>query len=290
MKRRIWWLVAASLLVMGVGMMGAQAVLKAAAPLRPDSAYDLVSVVAGASGAQALTPDDVDAIESAIDGARLSWWAVGRGSVGTDGRSTQAEVYAVTGAFQDFHPVEMLYGSFIPRMQAGGMACVLESDLAYRIFGTEDAVGLEVKFMGKTFQVCGVCRTDAALLGLMSSDGSFRAYVSGYDLVNAGKMTVGGFEALLPRGVPGEGAQNVSSAMQAQGVSTGGYLIEDKTDRMRLDGEKALIPLLLLFVSALFILLAFFIRASRGTFRESLALLRGSYLRDSWGALLGTAQ
>lgn len=285
MKKRIWWLIAVSMLLMGVGMVGSQAVLKAASVQQKGAKNDLIAVTAGASGSQALSLDDIAAIQSAVDGSRLSWWAAGRGSIGTDERNTQADVYAVSGEFQDFHPVQMLYGSFIPRTSAGSMACVLESDLAYRLFGTNNAVGLEVQFMGKTFQVCGVCKTDSSLLGLMSGNGGFRAYVSGDDLVNTGKMTIGGFEALVPAGAPGESLQSITSAMQSQSISTGGFLIEDKTDQMRLDGEVALIPLVLFSISAFFVLLAFFIRVCRGVFRESLALLHDAYFGDALGAL-----
>lgn len=284
MRQRIWWLIAAAVLLAGVGMMGSQAVLKAVSgPAAGPS--DLISVTEGSSSNAALKLDDIDAIESAIDGAKLSWWAVGRGAIGADERNTQAEVYAVSGAFEDFHHMDMLYGSFVPRAE-GGMAAVLESDLAYRLFGTENAVGLEVKFMGMTFQVCGVCRSDSSLLGMTSGNGSFRAYVSGDGLISAGKMSIGGFEALVPRGAPGESLQSVTAAMQSQNVSTGSFLIEDKTEQAQLNGEKALIPLILLAVSAMLVLLAFFIRICRGVVRESIAILKDSYFRDVWGALL----
>jgi heme/copper-type cytochrome/quinol oxidase subunit 2 len=275
---------------MGLGMMGSQAVLKAATPAT--SGNDLITASAtGTSGnssgntSTAVTLDDLTAVQSAIEGSSLSWWAESKGTIGTDARNTQADVYAVSGAFGDFHHMDMLFGSFIPRTRSGGMACVLESDLAYRLFGTQNAVGLEVQFMGKTFQVSGIVKSDPSLLGMLSSDGAFRAYISGYDLIDQKKMTVGGFEMLVPRGAPGESLQAVKSAMQSQNIGTGSFQLTDQTDQMKLDAEIALIPLVLLGVCAALVLIAFFIRAMRGMFRESLALVHEDYFSNVAGSI-----
>jgi hypothetical protein len=287
MKKRIWWLIALGVLLMGVGMLGSGAILGAGRST-PGTGLDLISVTAG-TGTANTTPlalDDIAAVQTAMEGSKLSWWANGQGTIGTDARNTQADVYAVSGAFQDFHHMNMLYGSFLPRTDAGAMAVVLDSDLAYRIFGTYNAVGLEVQYQGMTFQVCGVAEADSSLLGLMSGNGMFRAYVSGYDLISTGKMTIGGFEAAVKHGAPGESLSAVKTAMQGQSISTGSFLFQDRSEQQQLDAEVSLLPMILLWVTAIIVLLLFFLRSARGIGRESLSILRDSYFRNAWDALL----
>ena len=283
MKWKIWWLIAAGVLLMGVGLMGAQAVLAAGRPSVP-TGYDLLTAVAGSEGAD-ITPTDIDELKPLIEGALLNWWALGSGGISTDSKSTTADVWATTGAFQDFHHMDMLYGSFLPRAGSGATAAVLDNNLAYRLFGTENAVGLEVKFQGRTFQVCGVAHADDSLLGLMSGNGAFRAWVSGYDLVATGAMKTGGVEAFVPRGVPGEGLAKLKAAMQDQGLPTSELHFTDRSDAMRLDAEAAAIPPVLLFLSAALILVLFLVRAVKGIALEAVAILRGGYFRDVWGAI-----
>lgn len=286
MKNRMWWLIAAGIVLMGLGMLGSGAFLAAGRGNANPSA-DLIGVTAQTgSTSAAMTLDDISAIQAAMEGSKLSWWANGKGSIGTDTRNTQADVYAVTGAFQDFHQMDMLYGSFLPRTEAGGMAAVLDSNLAYRIFGTENAVGMEVKYQGKTFEVCGVVKADGSILGLMSGNGLYRAYVSGYDLISTGKLSIGGFEATLPRGAPGQSLAAVKAAMQSQSISTGSYLFEDMAEQLQMDAEIALIPYVLFWVSAALLLLILCIRAARGIGSEALAIIRDDYFRNTWDALL----
>lgn len=287
MKYKIWWLIAAGVLLMGIGMTASQAALQAGSPTVPGG-YDLISATAGGSSAQgaAMTLDNISEIQALVKDSKFSWWAAGQGTIGTDDRSTSAQIYAVSGAFQDLHHMDMLYGSFLPRSGAGATAAVLDSALAYRIFGTQNAVGMEVKYSGRTFQVCGVTRADDSLIGLMSGGGQFRAYLSGYDLIATNKLSIGGFEAIVSRGAPGESLQAVKTAMTTEGISTGSFLFRDLTEQQQLNKEVSVLPLVLLALSAIIILLVFFLRAVRGIARQSIAILRDGYMRDVWGALL----
>lgn len=285
MKFKIWWLIAAGVLMMGIGMMGSQAALAAGVSAIP-AGYDLLAAAAGANTAKTLSLDDIADMQASVEGSRLSWWARGQGTIGTDDRSTSAEIYAVSGAFQDFHHMDMLYGSFLPRAETGATAAVLDNALAYRIFGTENAVGMEVTFSGQSFQVCGVYRADDSILGLMSGGGQFRAYLSGYDLIATDKLAIGGFEAIVPGGAPGESLSKLKTAMQTLNISASAFLFRDITEQQQLDAEVSVLPSAVLALSAMIMLLVFFIRAARGIARESLTILRDGYMRDVWGALL----
>lgn len=282
MKYKIWWLIALGVILMGAGMLGSLSAINAgkdtAAP-----GMDLVNVTAGSaavSSGSTLTPDDAAAVQTAVKGSKIAWWAMGHGTIGTDTRSTQADVFAVSGTFQDFHHMDMMFGSFLPRKDEGSTAVVLDSDLAYRLFGTYNAVGLDVQYQGMTFQVCGVVRADDSLLGLMSGDGQFRAYVSGYGLVSTKKLTIAGLEAQVPSGAPGEAVSTIQTAMQQQSIPTGSFLFEDMTEKVKLASETAALPAALLSVAALLVLLAFIVRVFRGIWRESAVDLHEDYFRN----------
>lgn len=291
MKHRIWWIIAAGVLLMGLGMMGAGAVLKDGSPTVPQGC-DLISVTAGTNASQssaALTLQNISDMQTNLKGAMLSWWAEGTGAVSTTGTvsgNAQADVYAVAAAFQDLHPVRMVYGTFLPRVENGSHAVVLDSSLAYSLFGTENAVGMDIQFSGITYQVCGVYRADSSLLGLLTGGSLPRAYITGYDLISSGKLTIGGYEAILPHAAPGVSLQSVQSAMQTEGVPTSAFYMTDKTQQVALDTEVSLAAQALLAISAMLVLLLFFLRVARGIFREALAILNSSYLSQVWGSLL----
>jgi hypothetical protein len=238
-----------------------------------------VSVPPSAAGdAMKLTADDAAAIAEKLQ-APVAWWGTRRTAVLTERRQVQADVYAVGGPFADFHPVKMLFGSFLSRTGGTGNAAVLNRDLAWDLFGTLDVLGMEVRLEGRTYIVAGVCETDETLLGLLSGNGAGRAYVP-FD--PAGGIPVSGMEASLEKSVPGKSLQAVKDALGGEGKATSSFLFSDITERARLDAEAAGLPAVA-YICVLAVMLAVIAKRAVSAMTRGLReILRQNYFREVW--------
>lgn len=121
---------------------------------------------------------------------------------GPKGQAT-AEALAVGGDFFVFHPLKFTYGSAFLNDNSNPMGVVLDRDLAWRVFGAENIIGMEVQIGGYDFVVVGISEKE--------SDGDIyeytygerpRMYMSyaGYKkIMGDGHITM--FEAALPNAV-----------------------------------------------------------------------------------------
>ena len=119
--------------------------------------------------------------------------------------STAAETVAANGDFFLFHPLKFTYGSAFLNDPSNPMGVVIDRDLAWKVFGAENIVGMVLQIGGEDFTVVGVSERE-------SSGGIYnytygerpRLYMSytGYaKLQGDGHITM--FEAALPNSVKG---------------------------------------------------------------------------------------
>ncbi len=84
---------------------------------------------------------------------------------------TTAEVIAAGGDFFVFHPQEFVYGSAFLNDPSNPNGVVIDDDLAWKLFGATDIVGMELTVNGTPFTVSGVSRR--------TSDSGIYAYTYG---------------------------------------------------------------------------------------------------------------
>ena len=169
----------------------------------------------------ALSEYEVESYVSSIDKAleeaavtssdRGSIWAYsfyGEGNLQLKGpkSSATANVMYVGGSFFTFHPLEFLYGSpftYDPTLPDG---VVLDEDLAWRLFGTLNVVGMEIPWNERVLTVTGIVAKERNSDAYEKAYGDMpRMYMSYYGY-KEGSYTEGGFitfEATVPNPVDG---------------------------------------------------------------------------------------
>lgn len=259
--------------------------LEAAASPSWLTARDYIEVTVSPTATQSagqLYSDDMDDIAETL-GTPVTWWGSEAGTVSADRRQAEADVYAVGGPFDDFHPVRMLKGSFLSREGENGRSMVLDSVLAWQLFGTTDAVGMEAEFQGKTYTVTGICEQDTSLLGLLSGNGMNCAYI-GYG--DPDSIPVTGMEASLPKSLPGKSLRAVKDALGTQGKTADSFLCRDITEGAKLDAESAGLPALALAVILTVIITGCAKATVSGMARGLRAYMDENYFADSWQTVL----
>ncbi len=228
-----------------------------------------------------LTGDDVRDISDAMR-SPAAWWSVQKESLCSENRQSAANVFAVGGPFADFHAIKMLHGNFLSRIGGDGRSLVLDRNLAWELFGTENAVGMKVMIEDVQYTVTGVCETDTSLPALLSRDKTPVAYIA----YGNSTAPVWGLEAELEKALPGKSLGIVQDAFRMQGKDVSGFLFEDVTEYARLDAESAALPQALL--ACILTVLAFlWAKATVNRMIRSLrAYLEDKYLFESWRAVL----
>jgi len=80
--------------------------------------------------------------------------------IGPKGKAT-AEVMAVLGDFFVFHPMDFTYGNAFLNDPSNPMGVVIDRDLAWKLFGAENIVGMTVELGGQEFTVVGVTEKES---------------------------------------------------------------------------------------------------------------------------------
>ncbi len=124
-----------------------------------------------------------------------------------------AEVIAAGGDFFVFHPQEFVYGAAFLNDESNPNGVVIDEDLAWKIFGATDIVGMEMSVNGIPFIVSGVSRraSDNGIYNYTYGERP-RMYMSyaGYIKLRGDENHITMFETALPNAVRGF-AQNIFS-------------------------------------------------------------------------------
>lgn len=70
--------------------------------------------------------------------------------------SVKTRLITVAGDMTKVYPGSMLYGGYLSI--GDDMGCVIDRDTAYKLFGSENAVGLTISLDNKDYTVCGIIR------------------------------------------------------------------------------------------------------------------------------------
>lgn len=117
-----------------------------------------------------------------------------------------AEAIAAGGDFFVFHPQEFVYGSAFLNDPTNPNGVVIDEDLAWKIFGATDIVGMELTVNGTPFTVSGVNRrvSDTGIYAYTYGERP-RMYMSyaGYIKLFGDEAHITMYEAALPNAVKG---------------------------------------------------------------------------------------
>ncbi|MCR5656802.1 MAG: ABC transporter permease [Butyrivibrio sp.] len=105
-----------------------------------------------------------DASANKADGTALwddCYSAMGSATVTKDRRSVDAVAIGIGGSFFQFHPMVLLSGNYIPSDSLMKDYVILDEELAWQLFGSNDIVGESVTIGGIPHYIAGVVKRDS---------------------------------------------------------------------------------------------------------------------------------
>lgn len=159
---------------------------------------------------QALLESSIT-VESPNASARL--WADAystSGKLNLEGKAGQSEVnvIGVGGDFFLFHPLQLVNGAYFSGSDLMQDHIVIDEDIAWQLFGSNDVVGQQVMINGIPHLVNGVIKRDSGRLNDKAGNGSSTAYVSyetlSKNLAARGQVAaINHYEIVMPNPVDG---------------------------------------------------------------------------------------
>lgn len=147
--------------------------------------------------------------ESPNAGARL--WAdaystSGKLTLVSDSGQMEVNALGVGGDFFLFHPLKLLAGSFFSGSDLMQDHIVIDEDIAWQLFGSNDVVGQQVTIDGIPHLISGVIRRDSGRMNDNAGNGSSIVYVS-YETMSRNQAMrglaagIGHYEIVMPNPV-----------------------------------------------------------------------------------------
>lgn len=169
-----------------------------------------------------VTPDSLEELEHALDNAlqeasitvtspnanaRLwadAYSATGQISVKSNLTEITVDAMGIGGDFFQFHPLQLLGGSYFSGNDVMQDYCVLDQDAAWKLFGSNDVSGQIVYIGGVAHIVTGVVKRDESNLYKAAGLDNSLIYVSYSTLEKYGRCNgINHFEIVMPNPVKG---------------------------------------------------------------------------------------
>lgn len=156
------------------------------------------------------------------------------------GSADEVRCYAVSKDFFLFHPLKLRYGQYFNATDDTEDGIILDENVAWKLFGAVDVVGLTVTIGDMTYVIRGVVAADDGNFTEESGDQIPTVYVDyalykhamGYDVdeyrdYGYGSVTYDCIEMLIMNPVVGFGYNTMQEAMKSVGYEDGYELVEN---------------------------------------------------------------
>ena len=144
-------------------------------------------------------------ITNESEGARLwlgAYSANGKVLIASKRNSVDVKAIGVEGDYFQFHPLEILSGSYFNSDYLMKDLVLLDEYTAFNLFGSNDIVGQIVEVGGMDHVVCGVYRNSESRLDKLSGNDEPTVYMSYGALAKSGTVSyINSYEALIPNPV-----------------------------------------------------------------------------------------
>ena len=138
-------------------------------------------------------------------GARLwadAYSADGKISVTSEKATVSADAIGIGGDFFQFHPLQLLYGSYFSESDLNQDYCILDEDAAWQLFGANNVAGMMVTIGGTPHVVAGVVHRETGRLNEAAGLNSTVVYVSYSTLDTYGQnYGINHYEIVMPNPV-----------------------------------------------------------------------------------------
>ncbi|MBR5365056.1 MAG: ABC transporter permease [Clostridia bacterium] len=151
--------------------------------------------------------------------------------------TVSAKTLAVGGEFFVFHPLAFKYGGGFLSDESIPRGVVLDRDLAWRVYGAENIIGMTVEIGGEEFVIVGIAERESKSGPYKRAYGDTpRLYMSYAGYRKVGEANVTSFEAALPNPVTGFAANIFTDKVRTDESRS---VIREVTDRFSLKNRFA---------------------------------------------------
>lgn len=161
-----------------------------------------------------------DSIATPNDNARTwvyAYSANGEVNVSSKTDTTKVRVMGIGGDFFLFHPVELVNGSFFDSEYVMKDLVLLDTETAWRLFGSNDVVGQYVEIGGVPHVVTGVVKKEEGRLNTLAGNDEATIYMSYSSLEKNGKASyINSFETLMPNPITSYALDSVKEVVPVE--------------------------------------------------------------------------
>lgn len=165
----------------------------------------------------------------------------------SDRSSITARAFAVGGDFFTFHPLKLLSGNYFDGEDLNDDGVILDENVAWQLFGSNNVAGMYVEINGVQYPVRGVVESDSGYFskavdeeaatvyvsyGIVESSGSSSSYTDGNDISGMGSgsttATIDSYEILIKNPVQRFG---YNALKEATGLDESQYVMVENSTR-----------------------------------------------------------
>lgn len=131
------------------------------------------------------------------------WSCVGSAKVANDSISGNTSVLAIGGNYFDFHPLPLLYGSYLRESDIMQDAVILDDRLAWYLFGAVNVVGMTINIDGTDHLIVGIVEHESDNASSSADSSETRIFMSYEAFCNnfESKPSITCYEVVLPNPV-----------------------------------------------------------------------------------------
>ncbi len=201
-------------------------------------------------GSNLLSQKDMDRIREVFGGSMITHTIQAALPVSSESVSVKARVIGTDSFYSMFHEVRIKNGGFLTQESddRGEAVAVIEDDLAWQLFNTDNAVGNQIRIFGRTFRIIGIAVKDKSVIGRLSDDGNANIYIPSTIFFNLNKDAgISCFEVeTVDDGTLGGNESEIINALQSIGRNPSGYKITDYNIERALMEQKPVIAIFII--------------------------------------------
>jgi hypothetical protein len=211
------------------------------------------------NGSSLLTQKDLGSIREVMGNSMITHTIQATLPVSFDKISANARVIGTDSFYTMFHEAGIKSGGFLTQesQDRGETVAVIEDELAWKLYNTDNAVGNQIRIFGCTFRIVGVAAKDKSAISRLSDDGNANIYIPSTTFFNLDKNAgISHFEAVTPdNGTLGGNENEITNAIRTIGKNPSAYQITDyNIERAQMEQKPYIAIFILGFITILWIL------------------------------------
>ncbi|MDP4094236.1 MAG: ABC transporter permease [Bacillota bacterium] len=177
--------------------------------------------------------------------------------------------------YADFSNVTLKYGSFFSKKseEEGAATAVIDTELAWTIFKTDNAIGKTINIYGEPFSIIGILKKDTSILNTLNDDGKALIYIPAQKLMELDKSAgITSFQIRLTDNINlDQNSDYITDGLQQIGKIPDFYEITDYSTKKLAMEQK---PLIIVFIPGCITIIILLLRIKKVIQRKIYYVIR----------------